>query len=189
MASPPFRVLGIPGSLRRASFNRGLLVAAQEVAPPGIEIEITDLSAIPLFNQDVEARGDPPAVAAFKGQIRSADALLIATPEYNYSIPGVLKNAIDWASRPPRESVLNRKPVALLGAGGGSGTIRSQMALRQVFVFTETYVMLKPEIYVASARERFDEAGRLTDERVREQIRQFLPALVSWARTVTASDG
>ena len=175
------RILGIPGSLRRLSYNRGLLLAAQEVAAHGMIVEIADLGPIPLYNADVEAEGVPPSVRAFKAQIEAADALLIATPEYNYSVPGVLKNAIDWASRPPRESPLRQKPIALMGASPGpTGTVRAQLALRQSFVFTESFVMLKPELHVANARDRFDADGRLTDERVREQIRALLEALGDW---------
>ncbi len=184
MPERAFRILGIPGSLRRFSWNRGLLVAAREGAPSGIEIHIADLSPIPLFNEDVEAAGAPPAVEAFRQEIRAADALLIAVPEYNYSMPGVLKNAIDWAARPSRESALRRKPAALMGAGGASGTVRSQLALRQVFVFTETYVLPKPELYVRNAAASFDAEGRLTDAHVRDQLPPLLAALVKWTRAV-----
>src|SRR5882672_4988864 len=132
-------VLGIAGSLRAASFNRSLLRAAQELAPAGMTITAFDLAPIPLYNADVEATGDPEPVAALKSAIRQADALLIATPEYNFGVPGVLKNAIDWASRPPRGSAMQGKPVAIMGATpGGWGTARSQMQLRQAFVFTQS---------------------------------------------------
>jgi chromate reductase len=184
----PFRILGIPGSLRRHSSNRALLIAAQDVAPSGVELTIYDgLVQIPLYNADVDAEGAPQAVRVFKDQIKASDALLIATPEYNYSIPGVLKNAIDWASRPARESVLLRKPVALMGAGGSTGTARSQLALRQVFVSTETYVLPKPEIFVR-VRESFDAGGRLTDDAVREQIKALLAALIAWTRMLRRPD-
>jgi chromate reductase len=178
------RILGIPGSLRAASYNRALLRAAIEVAPAGITIAIFEgLGAIPPYNADVEAEGDPEPVVALKTAIRDADALLIATPEYNYGVPGVLKNAIDWASRPPGKSVLNRKPAALMGATpGGTGTARSQLALRQSFVFTETYVLLQPEVLVPRAHEKVDAAGRLTDEPTRKFIGRLVEALVATAR-------
>src|SRR5438874_6188893 len=151
------RILGFAGSLRKESFNRSLVRAAQELAPPNMMIEIFDLAGIPLYNGDVEAAGDPEPVAAFKQAIRAADALLIATPEYNHGVPGVMKNAIDWASRPPRQSVLNGKPAAIMGASPGfTGTARSQSQLRQAFVFTNTPAMLQPEILVGRAAEKFD---------------------------------
>jgi len=175
-------VLGIAGSLRAGSLNRALIRTAVELAPAGMEIRAHEgLGDIPPFNSDVEAQGDPAPVAAFKAAIREADALLIATPEYNYGIPGVLKNAIDWASRPPGKCVLNRKPAALMGASmGAHGTARAQLALRQSFVFTETYTMLRPELYLGRAHEKVDDKGRLTDEPTRQQIRKLLDAFVEW---------
>ena len=177
------RVLGIAGSLRKASFNRALLRAAQELAPKEMEITVFDLAPIPPYDEDVEKEGDPGPVAALKDAIRAADALLFVSPEYNYGIPGVLKNAIDWASRPPGKSPLNGKPAAIMGASQGTGgTMRMQLALRQTFVFTETYAMLKPEVYVARAQEKFDAEGRLTDEKTREFVGTLLAALVPWAQ-------
>jgi chromate reductase len=180
-SAPELKVLGIPGSLRRASYNRALLVAAQELAPPGMRIDIHDLHGLPLFDEDVEAQGVPDAVAALRGAIAAADALLIATPEYNHGVPGVLKNAIDWASRPPRGSPLAGKPTAILGASpGATGTARAQSQLRQAFVFTRTPAVLQPEILVYRAHEKFDAAGRLTDETTRTFVRKLLDALVDW---------
>jgi chromate reductase len=178
----PLMILGIPGSLRRASMNRGLLRAAQETAPDGVTIDIYDLNDIPLFNADVEAEGLPPAVHDFKERIRAADALLFATPEYNYSFTGVLKNAIDWASRPtpPPGNALRHKPAAMMGAGGGAGTGRAQLALRHVFINTETYIMGRPELVVQNARTLFDEHGELLDETVRERVGLVVEALVAW---------
>jgi chromate reductase len=175
-------VLGIAGSLRAGSFNRGLIRAAAELAPAGMEVHLFERFAeIPLFNEDVEAKGDPEPVVAFKTAIRAADALLIATPEYNYSIPGVLKNAIDWASRPAANSVLAGKPAAIVGATPGpQGTARAQTVLRQSFVFTQTCAMLRPELYLPRAHEKFDAQGRLTDEPTREQLRKVLQALAEW---------
>jgi chromate reductase len=180
-ARPKLSVLGIAGSLRAASFNRSLLRAAQELAPEGMTITAFDLAPIPLYNADVEAKGDPEPVAALKAAIRQADALLIVTPEYNFGVPGVLKNAIDWASRPPRGSALQGKPAAIMGATPGLwGTGRAQMQLRQAFVFTQTYAVLSPEVLVARAGEKFDASGRLTDEKTREIVGQFLQALAAW---------
>ena len=176
------RVAGIPGSLREASLNKGLLRAAAEVAPAGMEIQIyTGLGDIPPYNDDVFTKGDPATVADLKAFISGADAILIATPEYNYGVPGVLKNAIDWASRPSGKSVLNRKPAAIMGCSQGlGGTIRAQHALRQTFVFTETHVMLQPEIKIPSAAALFDSSAKLTDENTRQHVKKFLNGFLVW---------
>jgi len=146
-----------------------------------MEVEIADLSPIPLYNADVEAEGIPPAVRAFKDQIEPADGLLIATPEYNHLLPGVLKNAIDWASRPSGKSALSHKPAAIMGASGGvAGTARAQLSLRQVLTSNECYVLPGPQVLVAGARDRFDANGRLTDEPTRERVRALLEALRGW---------
>ena len=183
------RVLGIAGSLRSGSLNRALLHAAAELAPAGMEVRLFDgLGDIPPFNEDVEAQGDPARVRTFKAAIEEADALLIATPEYNYGVPGVLKNAIDWASRPAGKSPLNRKPAAIMGASmGAHGTARAQPALRQTFVFTETYVMLRPELYVARAHEKVDATGRLVDDATRRQLQKLLEAFALWIARFGAS--
>jgi chromate reductase, NAD(P)H dehydrogenase (quinone) len=175
--------LGIAGSLREGSYNRALLRAARDLAPDGLEIRIYEgLADIPLYNEDVRARGEPEPVVALKEAIRRADALLWVTPEYNYSIPGVLKNAIDWASRPPKTSPLNGKPAAIMGATTGSwGTVRSQMHLRQVCVYTNMLPINKPQVLVARARSKFDEDGKLVDETTQGFVRQLLEALVEWA--------
>jgi chromate reductase, NAD(P)H dehydrogenase (quinone) len=184
-------VCGIAGSLRRASYNRALLRAAQEVAPAGMEIRIFDrMAEIPLFNEDVEAEGDPEPVQALKRAIGEADALLIATPEYNHGVPGILKNAIDWASRPPRRAVLAGKPAAIFGASPGvTGTARAQSQLRQAFVFTQTPALLQPEILVYRAREKFDAEGRLADEKTREFIGKLLQGLADLTRTLRHGAG
>jgi chromate reductase len=144
-------------------------------------IVIADIAEIPPFNADVEAQGDPEPVAAFKRAIGAADGLLIATPEYNLGVPGVTKNAIDWASRPPRKSVLDGKPVALMGATPGmGGTARGQSQLRQAFVFTNSYAMPQPEVLVRRASELFDAEGRLVDEPTREHLAKFLNAFADW---------
>jgi chromate reductase len=145
------------------------------------------MAEIPLFNQDVEAEGDPEPVQALKRAIEEADALLIATPEYNHGVPGVLKNAIDWASRPPRGSVLAGMPTAIFGASPGiTGTARAQSQLRQAFVFTDTPVLPQPEILVYRAGEKFDETGRLTHEKTREYVNRLLQRLAVWTRTLRA---
>jgi chromate reductase, NAD(P)H dehydrogenase (quinone) len=175
------RVLGVAGSLRAASYNRALLRAVQEIAPAGMTIDAFDIAMIPLYNGDVEAKGDPAPVADFKQAIRAADALLIVTPEYNHGVPGVLKNAIDWASRPARESPLAGKPAGIMGASPGMvGTARAQSQLRQAFTFTNTPVMPQPEILVARAREKFDAGGALTDEETRKHLALWLGAFKIW---------
>lgn len=175
-------ILGIAGSLRKQSFNRALLRAAQELTPQGTTIETFELDGIPGFNQDDEA--NPPAKAAeLKQRVRSADAILFVTPEYNYSIPGVLKNAIDWASRPYGDSAWNGKPVAVMGASVGSiGTARAQYHLRQTFVFLNMYAVNQPEVMLGNAHKHFDQDGKLTDETAKQLIRQLLEELVSWTR-------
>jgi len=179
---PDFSILGIPGSLRKASFNRHALVAAQALVPAGATLEIFDLAGIPPFNQDEEKQ--PPArVVELKAKVRAADAILFATPEYNYSIPGVLKNAIDWASRPYGDSAWPGKPVAVMGASVGIlGTARAQYHLRQCFVFLNMYPVNQPEVLIASAAQRFNERGELTDETSKALIRKLLAELVAWTK-------
>lgn len=179
----PLKVAGIAGSLRAGSWNRALLRAAAELAPDDLEIAIFDLGDVPLYNGDVEAVGDPPGVAALKTAIRAADGVLFATPEYNHGVPGVMKNAVDWASRPPRDAVLGGKPVALIGASPGiTGTARGQSQLRQAFEFTNSYCMPQPELLVFKAHEKFDAAGTLTDEATRAYLAKFLVAFAAWVR-------
>lgn len=176
------KILGISGSLRKASVNTAALRAAVELAPDGVEVTIFDgLRDIPPYDDDQRTgSGYPPAVTAFRAAIKAADALLIATPEYNYSIPGVLKNAIDWASRPP-EQPFDGKPVAIMGASGGLlGTARAQYDLRKMFVFLNGHVLNKPEVMIGQAGTRFDAEGRLTDETTRGLIAQQLVALRDW---------
>ena len=179
---PDFSILGIPGSLRKASFNRHALVAAQALVPAGAALEIFELEGIPPFNQDQEKQ--PPArVTELKAKVRAADAILFATPEYNYSIPGVLKNAIDWASRPYGDNAWQGKPVAVMGASVGIlGSARAQYHLRQCFVFLNMYPVNQPEVLIASAAQRFNERGELTDETSRELIRKLLAELVAWTK-------
>jgi chromate reductase len=177
----PITVVGIAGSLRHASYNRGLIRAAVEIAPPGMTIVPHELADIPMFNADLEADGDPEPVRRFKQAIGDADALLIATPEYNHCVPGVLKNAIDWASRPARRSVLSRRPVAIVGAStGGGGTGRAQAHLRDGLAYTSALVLPQPEVLVPFAASRFDESGDLHDDETRAALADLLAALVDW---------
>lgn len=175
------RVAGIAGSLRQGSLNRALLQAAVELAPVALEIIPHGLTEIPLYNADVEAAAVPHAVAELRVAVMQADAILIATPEYNHGVPGVLKNAVDWLSRPPGNTALNGKPCGIIGASPGmTGTARAQSQLRQAFAFTNTYVMLKPEVLVAQAHRKFDGDGRLTDDGTRQHLAAFLVELVKW---------
>jgi len=177
------RVLGFAGSLRNGSLNKALLRAAQELAPSGMTIELFDLSPLPLYNYDIEQQGDPRPVAEFKDAIRLAEALLIATPEYQHGVPGVLKNALDWASRPPGRSVMQGKPAAIMGASPGfTGTARAQTQLREALTYSKTYTVLQPEVLVGRANEKFDEAGRLIDEPTRAFMRKLLEELWGLAR-------
>lgn len=180
--SSPFKILGISGSLRKGSYNTAALRAAQELAPEGVEIEIADISQIPPFNQDLES-DVPAAVTALKSKIKAADAILFVTPEYNFSIPGVLKNAIDWCSRPYGDSAFEGKPAAILGASPGMlGSARAQYHLRQVLVFLDMHVLNRPEVMIAGAAQKFDATGRLTDEKTREFVGALVQALVDWTR-------
>ncbi len=170
------KVLGISGSLREGSYNTAALRAAQELAPAGMTIDVVTLHGIPLFNADDERlHGYPPSVVDLRERLRAADAMLIATPEYNYSIPGVLKNALDWLSR-GSDSPLDDKPAALLGAGGRFGTVRAQMHLRDTLLHNRVRIAAGPEVYIDRAREKFAD-GRLVDERARGQIRRLLVSL------------
>jgi chromate reductase len=175
-------ILGFAGSLRQGSYNKAILRAALELAPPEAQLEIFDLAGIPLFNQDLENQ-PVERVKEFKAAIRAADALLIATPEYNYSMPGVLKNALDVASRPYGDNVLEGKPVAIMGASIGMlGTARAQYHLRQSCVFLNMFPLNRPEVMVPFAQEKVDEQGRLTDEKSREFISKLIEALIAWTR-------
>ena len=176
------------GSLRKGSYNRMLAHACQELAPAGMTIAIWDrLRELPHYDGDLDTAEPPEPVADLRKTIAAADALLVVSPEYNWNIPGALKNAIDWASRPANASCLNKKPAAIMGAAGGPmGTVRMQLALRQCFAFTETYVVYKPEVLVMKAADKFDADGRLTDEMTRKLVSQLLDNLASWTRKMGA---
>ena len=179
------RILGIAGSLRKASYNRGALRAAQQLCPEGAKIEAFELDGIPPFNQD-EERSPPQKVVELKTRIRAADGILLVSPEYNYGVPGVLKNAIDWASRPYGDNAWNGKPVAIMSAamsmGGG---VRAQYQLRQSFVFLNMDAVVQPEVAIGNATERFDEQGNLKDETSRKLISQLLQNLIQKVRILT----
>ena len=180
-------ILGFAGSLRKGSYNRALLGAAIELVPDNTNLEVFELDGIPPFNQDLES-SPPEKVKEFKRKIKAADALLIVTPEYNYSIPGVLKNAIDWASRPYVDNAFEGKPVAMMSASTGMlGGARAQYHLRQSFVFLNTYPVNKPEVFVTFAPQKFDDKGRLVDEKAKELVRELLDALVTWAKRLKAT--
>lgn len=178
------KLFGICGSLQKKSLNRNLLRAAQGLVPDGVELSLNELHEIPLYNQDVFDAGLPDGVKAFRDGIAAADGILVASPEYNYSISGVLKNAIDWASRPPKPP-LTDKPLGIMGASPGTlGTVRGQLALRQVCIFTNMIPMNKPEFLMAGAPSKFDAEGNLTDEESKKKLRDFLAAFATFVRRV-----
>jgi len=182
------KVIGISGSLRKASYNTALLRAARELAPDGMTIEAFPIGEIPLYDEDLrQASGYPAPVAALRAAILAADALLIATPEYNFSIPGVLKNAIDWASRPPEQPFAG-KPVAFMSASNGMlGGARAQYHLRQACVYLDMHPLNKPEVFVARASEKFDAEGNLTDTPTRHIIKTLLESLSHWTTRLRSS--
>jgi chromate reductase len=176
------KVLGFAGSLRKGSFNKMLLRVAVEVCPEEVELEVFDLEGIPVFNQDLE-NTPHEKVKELKAKIKAADGLLIATPEYNYSIPGVLKNAIDAVSRPYGTSPFEGKAVAIMGASIGMlGTARAQYHLRQCLVFLNAFPLNRPEVMVPFAEGKFDASGRLLDEKTRELVKELLVELVKWIK-------
>ena len=178
---PSLHLIGISGSLRKDSYNSALLRAAQELLPAGMQLEIADINAIPLYNGDVEIAHFPESVIALREKIRKADGLLIATPEYNYSMSGVIKNTIDWLSRPYNDPVLSGKPLAVMGASlGMMGSARAQYHLRQSAVFLNMHVLNKPELFIAAANSKFDAALKLTDQPTRDVLAQLLQAFAVW---------
>lgn len=184
--SGTMRILGISGSLRRGSYNTAALRAAKELAPAGMSIEIFDISQIPLYNEDIKAQGFPPPVAELRQRVKEADGVLLVTPEYNYSVSGVLKNTIDWVSRPP-EPPFDGKPIAIMGASGGLlGTARAQYHLRQSFVFMNGHVLNRPEVMIAQAQNKFDADGKLVDQPTRDIVKSLLTAFQAWVKRMGA---
>lgn len=174
------KIVGLCGSLRAGSFNKALLRAAAELVPEGVELEILEIGDLPLFNQDFE-NSLPPHVQEFKNKIKAADAVLFVTPEYNYSIPGVLKNAIDWASRPYGNNSFDNKPGAIMGGSMGNvASARAQYHLRQTFVFLNIHAINRPEVLVPAIQEKVDANGVVTDRHTRDKIKELLEALVSF---------
>ena len=185
MDNKEFRILALAGSLRQGSYNRGLLRAAEELAPDWVKVSFFDIGTLPFFNEDLEAPADPEVVRQFKEAISRANAILIATPEYNGAVPGVLANAIDWASRPTGRSVLRNKPVAVMGAVlGRSGSANAQAALRGVLSRVGAIVVPDPQVLVPRASRLFDEQVNLRDEDTRQEIRQLVEAVAHWCRKV-----
>lgn len=174
------KLLGICGSLRRQSTNAGLLRAAMAELPEGVSMEIADLSEVPFYNADLGSK--PLAVDKLLAQMGAADALVLACPEYNYSIAPALKNALDWASREPNNALLAGKPAAILGAGGGMGTSRAQYHLRQVCVFLDLHPLNKPEVFANAFVGAFDADGNLTDAKLIQQVAAQMHALAAWTR-------
>jgi chromate reductase len=185
MSTDTIRILGVSGSLRKGSSNTALLRSAIEIAETSklpLSFTTASIGDIPLYDEDARAAGLPAAVARLREAIAAADALLIVTPEYNYSVPGVLKNAIDWASRPPAQPFAG-KPVAIMGVSSGmSGTMRAQYHLRQMAVFLDMHPMNKPEVFVRNGKDAFDGNGRLIDDATRKVVEQQLVAFVDWIR-------
>jgi chromate reductase, NAD(P)H dehydrogenase (quinone) len=178
-----FRILGLAASLRRASFHRGIVRAAHEVAPGRMSCESFDLARIPYFNQDLEDEGNPEPVKELREKIRAYDAVLIATPEYDYAVPGVLTAALDWCLRSRHDPTpFRHKPVGIVGASpGGGGTARGQMVLRQILLHPPAYVMPEPQMLIPFSRQKFDlQTGDLVDEETRERLRRSLSALAEW---------
>lgn len=175
-----FKIIGIGGTLRKGSFSKALLLEAQKSAPEDVVIEIADIGDFPLYNPDIQM---PASVKKFKDSIKDADAVLFSTAEYNYSIPGSLKNAIDWASRPYGDNSWDGKPTAIMSESIGMlGGIKAQLHLRQIMLFTNMYPLNKPEVIVSNVTEKFDDQVNLTDEHTKEKIKELVEALVEWAK-------
>ena len=174
------QIFAFCGSLRKGSYNRMLLRAAEDLAPAGVSFEDFDIGRLPLYNEDIRAQGLPPAVEEMRQRIKAADALLFVTPEYNYSVPGVLKNAIDWASRPP-DQPFNGKPAAIMGASPSMlGSARAQYHLRQICLYLNILLVNQPEVFVSGANNKFDADGQLIDEPTRKIVGQLIQSLMNW---------
>jgi chromate reductase, NAD(P)H dehydrogenase (quinone) len=190
MEHKDFRILGLAGNLRRASFHRGIVRAAHEVAPEWMSCESFDLARIPYFNQDLEDEGNPEPVKELREKIRAYDAVLIATPEYDYAIPGILATALDWCLRSRHDTTpFRHKPVGIVGASpGGGGTARGQMVLRQILLHPPAYVLPEPQMLIPFSRQKFNvETGDLVDEETRDSLRRFLSALDEWTQLFEGS--
>jgi chromate reductase len=182
----PFTAVAFAGSLRKASYNRALARALPDLAPPALAVTVEEIDAIPLYNFDVEQTAFPEPVTRLKQVLRDADGTLIVTPEHNFSVPGVLKNTIDWISRPPGDAALRGKPVGILGATTGlTGTARAQMHLRTILVNLNAMVMPQPAVQIARANHVFDGDGRLADEDTAKHVRAFLEAFVRWIALIS----
>lgn len=183
MAERPLAVLAISGSLRQGSYNTATLRAAQELAPEGVSIELATLEGTELFSEDVEKKGWPPRIARLRELAANAQAILFAAPEYNYSVPGVLKNAIDWLSRPTGKGPIWGKPAGVIGASPSTvGTARAQMHLRQILYYNAMPLLPSAEVLISRASEKFDAEGRLTHEETRAFLRNYVTELAAWAR-------
>lgn len=172
------KILGVGGTLRKGSYSKALLLEAQKLAPEGVVIEITDIGDFPLYNPDIPM---PDSVQKFKNSIKEADAILFSTAEYNYSIPGSLKNAIDWASRPYGDNSWEGKPAAIMSESTGMlGGIKAQLHLRQTMLYINVYILNRPEVIVSKVKEKFDEEGNLIDEHTRGKVKELVEALAKW---------
>lgn len=182
MYNTNMKILGVGGTLRKGSYSKALLLEAQKLAPKGVVIEITDIGNFPLYNSDIQM---PAVVQELKDKIKGADAILFSTAEYNYSIPGSLKNAIDWASRPYGKNSWEDKPAAIMSESVGMlGGMRAQAHLRQIMLFINMHPLNKPEAIVSNVAEKFDAQGNLTDDHTKEKIKELLQALVDWAERI-----
>jgi chromate reductase, NAD(P)H dehydrogenase (quinone) len=179
----PIKIAGISGSLRKDSYNTKLIRAAGEMAPEGVQVQLITLHDIPLFNTDVEAQGWPQPVVKLRAELNDADAVLFATPEYNYSVPGLLKNAIDWLSRPEGSAPVNGKPVAIIGASTSLiGTARAQSHLRQIAFYNAMPLLPSAEFVMGRAADKFDAEGHLTDEKSRDKLASLMTKFANWIR-------
>ncbi len=181
-----FKILGISGSIRKGSFNTMSLRAAQEVAPAGVTVEICDISDLPMYNDDIRAAGYPASVQRMRAQVAAADAVLFATPEYNYAVSAPLKNAFDWISRPPDQPLANKAVGIMSASGGPLGGVRAQYALRHMLVATNSYAVNNPQVVIGGAPQKFDESGKFNDPMGRDLIKQLLEAMVKLAKQLRA---
>jgi chromate reductase len=185
----PLRVIGLSGSLRRGSYNTAALRAARKLAPSGMSIEIMSLAEVPLYNEDVKQVGFPPAVNDLRAAVRAADGVILATPEYNHSYSGVIKNAVDWISRPP-DQPFQDKPLAIMAASPGfTGGVRGATHLKQCLGYLDAKLLATPEVLIAQAKERFDEAGELKDEATRQMMGKMLANFAAWIERIRSSRG